>query len=153
MEAKASEPLQTFHIRPNLEAMTDLSRPAKFKAQSYVALDAHPDGEGLPMLVEYTKNGIVTVWAASEFGSQQWHFVEADLRPITFSEFVWFIHPRSGKWMSGKTRGWMAVLIHLFTLILCAGIATTSLAWAPAPLVIPALYWYMTWRNFKGLTV
>lgn len=101
------------------------------------------------MLVEFTKNEMVTLWYLEK--TMQWP--ERLLRPITFGEFVWFIHPRSGKWMSGKTRGWMAVLIHLFTLVLCAGVATTSLAWAPAPLLIPALYWYMTWRNFTGRTV
>ena len=127
--------------------MTDLSRPYKFAPLTYVAFDSQIRQN--PMLVEFTRNEIVTLWCLEK--TMQWP--ERLLRPITFSEFVWFIHPRTGKWISGKTRGWMAVLIHLFALILCAGIATTSLAWAPAPLVIPALYWYMTWRNFKGLTV
>lgn len=125
----------------------DQSRPYKFAPLTYVAFsDPHRQN---PMLVEFTKNEMVTVWYLGK--TMQWP--ERLLRPITFSEFLWFRHPRSRKWMSGKTRGWMAVLIHLFTFLLCAGIGTTSLAWAPAPMVIPALYWWMTWRNFKGLTV
>lgn len=125
----------------------DQSRPYKFAPLTYVAFsDPHRQN---PMQVEFTKNEVVTVWYLGE--TMQWP--ERLLRPITFGEFLWFRHPRSLKWMSGKTRGWMAVLIHLFSFVLCAGVATTSLAWAPAPLVIPAVYWYMTWRNFKGLTV
>lgn len=126
----------------------DQSRPYKFAPLTYVKHAEHPYEWGV-MLVELTKGAVVWCWSAGI----QTHFVEKKLRPITFGEFAWFRHPRSLKWMSGKTRGWMAALIHLFSFVLCYGIATTSLAWAPAPLVIPALYWYMTWRNFKGLTV
>lgn len=40
------------------------------------------------------------------------------LRRPKFREFIWFRNPNTGGWMFGKTRGWMAGIIHLFSLII-----------------------------------
>lgn len=129
----------------------DLSLIPKFQRGTFVNFVGRYDT--LPMEVLGTKDNGGDRIVSCYIRGTEWQFLESDLRTLVFREFAWFMHPRTGKWMSGKTRGWMAVLIHLFTLILCAGIATTHGWWGLCPIVIPAAYWYYTWRNFKGLTV
>jgi len=85
---------------------------------------------------------------------------EADLRPMTFEEFASFTHPKTGGWMVGKTRGWMAVVIHALSLLgIVAGIAQAAMGNIAAlsvtgiSLAVLVLFWVYTYRNFKGTTV
>ncbi len=47
-------------------------------------------------------------------------FYEHKLRPMTFREFASFTHPVTGRWMVGKTRGYMAAIIHALGLLFIA---------------------------------
>jgi hypothetical protein len=74
-----------------------------------------------------------------------------DIRPETFWEYI--TRPTG----FGKTR-WRAFIPQQLFLacILAAGIYTINDGgwWGIGSyLVIQAVYWYMTWRNFKGTTV
>jgi hypothetical protein len=87
-------------------------------------------------------------------------FPEVLLRPMTFDEFASFTHPLTGEWMVGKTRGWMAVVIHALSLLgIVAGIVETArgniaaLSVTGISTAVVALFWVMTRRNFKGTTV
>ncbi len=77
------------------------------------------------------------------------------VRGLTYREFIWFRNPITGNWMCGKTRGYMAVIIHLFALLLIVlGIAT----WGQGPtwtaIVIGAAillgFWIGTRNNYTG---
>jgi hypothetical protein len=85
---------------------------------------------------------------------------EVLLRPMTFREFALFRHPLTGEWMVGKTRGWMAVVIHALSLLgIVAGIVEGARGNLPAlsvtgiSLGVLVLFWAFTYRNFKGTTV
>jgi hypothetical protein len=85
---------------------------------------------------------------------------EYDLRPMTFREFASFQHLLTGKWMVGKTRGWMAVVIHALSLLgIGAGLAQAAMGNLAAlsvtgiSLAVVVLFWVYTYRNFKGTTV
>lgn len=76
---------------------------------------------------------------------------ERFLRPLTFGEFASFHHPDTGLWMSGKTRGYMAAIIHLFTVLLFgASIAQDATWWSAFALIPVAGYWLGTWMNYTG---
>lgn len=129
----------------------DQSLIPKFPRGTFVNFSNGSEWDGrYPMEVLGTHEGlgVRTVHVVDRDGEGK--FLEEHLRTMTFSEFCWFYHPTAHHWMSGKTRGWMAVLIHVFTLILCLGIASTLGWWGVAPLVIPALYWWGAYMNFKG---
>ncbi len=77
------------------------------------------------------------------------------VRGLRYREFIWFRHPITGNWMCGKTRGYMAVIIHMFALVLIVlGIAT----WGDGPtwtaIVIGAAillgFWIGTRNNYTG---
>jgi len=80
------------------------------------------------------------------------------LHPMTFEEFASFTHPKTGAWMVGKTRGWMALVIHLLSAFglgtsLKDAIAYGNLAslWVTGiSLAVVVLFWVFTYRNFKG---
>jgi len=80
---------------------------------------------------------------------------EADLRAQTFTEFASFIHPQTHGWMVGKTRGYMAAIIHLLALAL---IGVSLATWGDGPtwtaavlgVAIIAGFWWGTWNNFTG---
>ena len=78
------------------------------------------DLNGRPWSVEYqhTDNAHPYGLTVIVQGSRTVKAMSEELRPPTFGEFAWFKHPRTGGWMSGKTRGYMAVIIHLFALAL-----------------------------------
>ncbi len=76
---------------------------------------------------------------------------ERYLRALTFGEFAWFRHPVTGHMMSGKTRGYMAVVIHLFTLLLFFGSIAQDASWWSAFALIPVVgYWFGTRMNYLG---
>jgi hypothetical protein len=79
---------------------------------------------------------------------------EADVRRLTWREFVWFKHPTTGMMMSGKTRGYMAIIIHVFALIIGALGFTVDGPWKVAPFILCAgivgVYWLGTRNNFTG---
>lgn len=94
---------------------------------------------------------VIKCWA---FGrtvlSHEWGEV---LRRPTFREFIWFRNPNTGGWMFGKTRGWMAGIIHLFSLIIFScGFTIEEFGWQlfthAFGLSIIALMWYGTWANY-----
>jgi hypothetical protein len=97
----------------------------------------------------------VTAWERCTLYVHEWQ-----LRPMTFGEFASFTHPTSGTWMVGKTRGWMAWVIHFLALNgIVAGIveaATGNLAALSVTgisLAVLVLFWIYTYRNFTGKTV
>lgn len=80
---------------------------------------------------------------------------ERFLRKMKWAEFCLFIHPLTGHMMCGKTRGYMAVIIHLFGLILIGvGIATWAdgSTWTAIVIgvAILVLFWVGTWKNHTG---
>lgn len=81
------------------------------------------------------------------------HIREAALRRPTFLEFAWYLHP-SGHYMCGKTRGYMAIIIHAFCLTMAAVMASTGVWWMTwLPALIVGAFWLGTWKNFKGTWV
>lgn len=75
------------------------------------------------------------------------------LRRPTFREFIWFRNPNTGAWMFGKTRGWMAILIHLFALIIFScGFTIEEFGWQlfthAFGLAIIGLMWLGSWMNY-----
>lgn len=83
-----------------------------------------------------------------------WEHVYGEvLRRPTFREFIWFRNPNTGAWMFGKTRGWMAILIHLFALIIFScGFTIEEFGWQLFThvfgLAIIGLMWLGTWMNY-----
>lgn len=80
---------------------------------------------------------------------------ERFLRALTFAEFASFTHPESGVWMVGNTRGYMALIIHLFALALIAAAVHTwgdGPTWTAAVLgvAIIAGFWIGTYLNYTG---
>lgn len=77
---------------------------------------------------------------------------ESSLRELTFLEFACHKDTRGRGFMVGKTRGWMALLIHVFTLILIGASFTIQGPWLLAPLLIGggvlAIFWVSTRMNF-----
>ena len=74
------------------------------------------------------------------------------LRRPKFREFIWFRNPNTGGWMFGKTRGWMAILIHLFALIIFScGFTIEEFGWQlfthAFGLSIIGLMWLGSWMN------
>lgn len=86
---------------------------------------------------------------------------EQDLRPMTFREFVSFKNPATEEWMVGKTRGWMALIIHIISaygigtslkdVIAYGNLASLSVAGIAAGVLVG--FWIFTFRNYKGTTV
>ena len=75
------------------------------------------------------------------------------LRSPTFREFIWFRNPNTGGWMFGKTRGWMAILIHVFALIIFScGFTIEEFGWQlfthAFGLAIIGLMWLGSWMNY-----
>lgn len=100
-----------------------------------------------------------------EYGTQRTEVNDKDIRRLTFREFIWFEHPTTLHMMSGKTRGYMAIIIHLFALGLCAASVTTCFVvidgkyveFDPTPLIgavisidVLLLYWWGTFQNWRG---
>jgi hypothetical protein len=82
------------------------------------------------------------------------------LHPMTFDEFASFTNPKTGAWMVGRTRGWMAVVIHALSLLgIVAGIVEAAMGNLAAlsvtgiSLAVLVLFWVFTYRNFKGTTL
>ncbi len=76
---------------------------------------------------------------------------QAAIHRLTFVRFALFRHPSSGVWMSGKTRGWVALLIHLFSAMLCGGSVAQSGGWWSAFALIPiVVYWIGSYKNWNG---
>jgi len=77
---------------------------------------------------------------------------ESSLRELTFLEFACHKDTGGHGFMVGKTRGWMALLIHVFTLILIGASFTIQGPWLLAPLLIGsgvlAIFWVSTRMNF-----
>ena len=81
------------------------------------------------------------------------HILGEELRAPTFREFLWFRNPNTGGWMFGKTRGWMAILIHLFALIIFScGFTIEEFGWQlfthAFGLAIIGLMWLGSWMNY-----
>lgn len=95
------------------------------------------------------------------FDKKPFFTAEDNLRPITLREFACFRHPKTGNWMVGKTRGWMAYIIHLIslnaiTLSLREAFEYGNLAALSVTAISLAtiiLFWIYTNRNLKGKTV
>ena len=83
-----------------------------------------------------------------------WEFVFGEvLRAPTFREFLWFRNPNTGGWMFGKTRGCMAILIHVFALIIFScGFTIEEFGWQlfthAFGLSIIGLMWLGSWMNY-----
>jgi len=76
---------------------------------------------------------------------------ERFLRKMKWSEFCLFKHPVTGNLMSGKTRGYMALVIHLFTALLFSASIVQDASWWSAFALIPVVgYWIGTRMNFIG---
>ena len=56
---------------------------------------------------------------------------ERFLRKLTFAEFAWFRNPVTGHMNCGKTRGFMAITIHIATLIVPRELASSDPSTAP----------------------
>lgn len=70
---------------------------------------------------------VIRCW--TDEGPHLAHLAGEVLRRPTFWEFLWFRNPNTGGWMFGKTRGWMAILIHVFGSIVIYCSTTVVQAW------------------------
>jgi hypothetical protein len=79
---------------------------------------------------------------------------ERFLRKLTFAEFAWFRNPVTGHMNCGKTRGFMAITIHIAALIVFFAGFTVDGPWKIAPFAIGAgvlaIFWIGTRANFTG---
>lgn len=77
---------------------------------------------------------------------------EGKLKAFDWKTFVWYRNPESTRMSVGKTRGWMAILIHVFSIIIFGCGFTVVGPWKIAPFVLGAgtigLFWLGTWKNF-----
>ena len=121
------------NFSPNDVVMWSLDLKERPWSVEYQHTDnSHP--HGLTVIVQ----GSRTVKAMSE-----------ELRPLTFGEFAWFKHPRTGGWMSGKTRGYMAIIIHLFSMLLTGAAEAQGFSWWGVLGLLPVGgYWFGTWMNY-----
>jgi len=84
-------------------------------------------------------------------GSRTAKAMSEELRPLTFREFVWFEHPVTLHMMSGKTRGYMAIIIHVMTFLLTGAAEAQGFSWWGLLCLLPvAGYWWGTWNNYTG---
>lgn len=78
---------------------------------------------------------------------------EGHLEDIGWNDYIWFRNPETGRMNMGKTRGWMAAIIHLFGGILFGCGFSVIGPWKIAPFLLGAgtigLLWFGTWMNFK----
>jgi hypothetical protein len=112
------------------------------------------DASGRPWSVEYTwtdghARPVGTTLIVK--GDRQAEVPLEELRPLKWREFIWFKHPRTGAWMSGKTRGYMAVIIHLFSMMLTGAAHGQSFSWWGLLGLLPVGgYWLGTRNNYTG---
>ena len=136
----------------------------KFKSNTIVMWIMDGLCDDIPLYIESVDNSneAPDVWRYSitSIGQGTRYEFEYDLRPMTFREFASFTHPKTGEWMVGKTRGWMAVVIHALSLLgIVAGIVEAArgnlaaLSVTGISLAVVVLFWVYTYRNFKGTTV
>lgn len=127
---------------------TNHSRPVKFDPGTLVKWVRHDDDR--TFVVDHN-SGQDLCWIAHRDMNQPIPVSEVFVRALTFREFAWFRHPLTGHLMSGKTRGYMAAIIHLFTALLFgASIAQEATWWSAFALIPVAGYWLGTWMNYTG---
>ncbi len=90
-------------------------------------------------------------------GEPAFYVDEARLRTMTKKEYAWFKHPKDGKWMCGRTEGWMAIIIHIAFVTgstVCLSTVGKDAAWTGMiPLVLMVVgFWRYTMRNYSGKT-
>lgn len=128
------------------------SRPVKFEPGTLVKWTQHNDN--ITYIVDHNSAADLC-WIHHYRFNQPIPVAERMVRGLRYHEFCWFLHPETGNWMCGKTRGYMAVIIHMFALVLIVlGIAT----WGDGPtwtaIVIGAAillgFWIGTRNNYTG---
>lgn len=86
-----------------------------------------------------------------EHGNQRVEVKDSDIRVLTFREFIWFEHPVTLHMMSGKTRGYIAIIIHVMTFLLTGAAEAQGFSWWGLLCLLPvAGYWWGTWNNYTG---
>lgn len=122
--------------------MTNLSRPVEFEPGTLVMYYDHV------YIVDHN-SGMALCWVKRN-GGDPIAMNEASLRTLTFREFASFIHPITGGWMVGKTRGYMAALIHLFSFFLLGASVSQDGGWWSAFALIPVVgFWIGTYKNWN----
>lgn len=128
------------------------SRPVKFETGTLVKWIRHSDKR--TFIVDHN-SGEDSCWIHHRDFNQPIPVSEIDVRAQTWWEFASFMHPMSGLWMVGKTRGYMAAIIHLFAGIL---IAVSLATWGDGPTWTATVigvwllvgFWIGTWLNYTG---
>lgn len=80
---------------------------------------------------------------------------EEQLRPMTFREFCWFRHPKTGKMKVGRNHAWEAIFIHVFALAVLIASPWSQPWWVPVLITLGMVagFWIFTYKQFNGTQV